>query len=313
MKKSARKIEKLNRKIFKREFFRRISSLRFLYFCGEILILFSLCSIVSAKAKIAVLAPDKSDASRAFAAKLKDALVAVNVKIFDDDLSAAAYEAQAPENHFNQTLAEATRIGAAIGCDFFLLVKSETLRRESLAKGAYVESYAAVYTVSARTGRLIFWRLASFEEKNEDDARAKLFASTNILATEIADKIKKASEREKIEKPAARFEELPTENSPEAKNFRPPLPYRRLRPAYTSQAALYLIEATVDVEIDVDENGAVSSIEIARWAGYGLDEAAAENVKKMNWRAASRDGKPLPTRVLLRYNFKKIEAAETGN
>nr|MBA2621503.1 TonB family protein [Acidobacteriota bacterium] len=257
--------------------------------------------------------PDKSDASRAFAAKLKDALVAVNVKIFDDDLSAAAYEAQAPENHFNQTLAEATRIGAAIGCDFFLLVKSETLRRESLAKGAYVESYAAVYTVSARTGRLIFWRLASFEEKNEDDARAKLFASTNILATEIADKIKKASEREKIEKPAARFEELPTENSPEAKNFRPPLPYRRLRPAYTSQAALYLIEATVDVEIDVDENGAVSSIEIARWAGYGLDEAAAENVKKMNWRAASRDGKPLPTRVLLRYNFKKIEAAETGN
>jgi TonB family protein len=313
MKKSARKIEKVNRKIFKREFFRHVSSLRFLYFCGAVLILFSLCSIVSAQTKIAVLAPDKSDASRAFSAKLKEALARTDAKIFDDDLSAAAYEAQAPENPFNQTLLEAKRVGAAIGCDFFLLVKSATLRRESLSKGEYVESYAALYTVSARTGRLIFWRLASFEAKAEDGARAKLFASANISATEIADKIKQASEREKVEKPAAKFEELPTENSPEAKNFRPPLPYRRLRPAYTSQAGLYLIEATVDVEIDVDENGAIAAVEIARWAGYGLDEATAENVKKMNWRAATRDGKPLPTRVLLRYNFKKIEAAEKDN
>ena len=312
MRKAAHKIEKINRKIFKRAFLRRFSSSRFLYLCAEILILFSLCSIVSAKAKIAVLAPDKSDASRAFAAKL-EAPLAADAKIFDDDLSAAAYEAQAPENPFNQTLREAKRIGAAIGCDFFLLVKSATLRRESLAKGAYVESYAALYTVSARTGQLILWRLASFEEKTEDGARAKLFASASVLAAEIADKIKSADARERIEKPASKFEKLPLENSPEAKNFRPPLPYRRLRPAYTSQAGLYLIEATVDVEIDVDENGTVAAIEIARWAGYGLDEAAAENIRKMNWRAASRDGKSLPTRVLLRYNFKKIEAAEKGN
>jgi TonB family protein len=103
------------------------------------------------------------------------------------------------------------------------------------------------------------------------------------------------------------LEELPAENSPEARNFRPPLPYKRIRPDYTKIANLYGVEATVDAEIDVDENGKILNIEIVRWAGFGLDESVAETIRKMQWRAASRDGKTLPVRVLLRYNFKKIE------
>jgi hypothetical protein len=30
-------------------------------------------------------------------------------------------------------------------------------------------------------------------------------------------------------------------------------------------------------------------------------------VRAMNWRPAMRGGKPLPMRVLLRYNFTKVE------
>ncbi len=56
-----------------------------------------------------------------------------------------------------------------------------------------------------------------------------------------------------------------------------------------------------------DENGKILKVETARWAGFGLDEAVAENVRQMNWRPATRNGKALPIRVLLRYNFKKIE------
>jgi hypothetical protein len=50
--------------------------------------------------------------------------------------------------------------------------------------------------------------------------------------------------------------------------------------------------------------------QIVRWAGYGLDEAVTETVRRMNWRPATRGGKALPIRVLLRYNFKKIEKEE---
>jgi hypothetical protein len=48
-------------------------------------------------------------------------------------------------------------------------------------------------------------------------------------------------------------------------------------------------------------------IGITRWAGYGLDESVIKTINEMQWRAASREGKALPIRVLLRYNFKKIE------
>lgn len=51
-------------------------------------------------------------------------------------------------------------------------------------------------------------------------------------------------------------------------------------------------------------------MEITRRAGYGLDESVAEIIKKMQRRPALREGKPLPIRVLLRYNFKKPESEE---
>ncbi len=282
----------------------------FIQYLFSILLLAACCLPPTVCAqKIAVLAPDKNDASRIFAEKLEDAF-SKNVKILDVSLSDAAFRAQTFEKPFNLTLTEAKNIGAAIGADFFLLVKAENLRRASLAKGDFYESYAAVFTVSARTGRLVLWKLNSFEAEKKELAEGKLFDSVGALATEISDKIKIVNKEEFGEKSTLNFERLPEVNSPEAKNFRPPLPYKRLRPVYTMLANLYSIEATVDVEIDVDETGKILKIETVRWAGFGLDESVAENIKKMNWRPAERSGKTLPIRVLLRYNFKKREAEQ---
>ena len=94
-------------------------------------------------------------------------------------------------------------------------------------------------------------------------------------------------------KPAEKkaIEEVPNENTPEAKNFRPPLPYRRISPEYTKIANYYDVEATVDILIDVDADGKILKTEIVRWAGYGLDESVTETVRKMNWRPAERNRK----------------------
>jgi Gram-negative bacterial TonB protein C-terminal len=257
--------------------------------------------------KIAVLTPEKNEVSKIFAVKFADSF-SENVKIIDSSLSDAAYRAQSFEKPFNITLSEAKNIGAAIGCDYFLLAKSENIRRNSLSKGEYYESYAVVFTVSTRTGKLVFWKLNSFEAEKKDVAEKKLFDSASALAAEISGKIKVISKEELNEKIAPDLERLPEENSAEAKNFRPPLPYKRMRPAYTRLANFYSIEATVDVEIDVDETGKILQIETVRWAGFGLDESVAANVRRMNWRPATRAGKNLPMRVLLRYNFKKLEA-----
>ena len=84
-----------------------------------------------------------------------------------------------------------------------------------------------------------------------------------------------------------------------------PRPYRRMRPEYPETAALADAEATVDVLVDVRADGEVSEVQIARWAGYGLDESTVATVRQMHFFPAMKNGNPIAMRVLLRYNFRK--------
>ncbi len=258
--------------------------------------------------KLAVLTPEKNGQSEIFAEKLGTSL-SEKLRVLDSSLSEAAFLSANPEKPFNLTTQEAKIIGAAIGCDFFLLVKSQNLRRESFARKEYFESYGAVYLVSSRTGRLVFWKLDSFENADPHKAEKQLFDSVNNLTKEVFGKLSTVS-KEEFGEQIPKLEEIPDENSPEAKNFRAPLPYRRISPPYTALANLYSVAATVDIEVDFDETGQILRTEIVRWAGFGLDEAVTETVRKMNWRPATRNKKTLPIRALLRYNFKKLDKEE---
>ena len=82
-------------------------------------------------------------------------------------------------------------------------------------------------------------------------------------------------------------------------------PYRRLIPAYPATAVRAEVEATVDVLVDLDATGEVQNASIARWAGFGLDEATVATVRQLHFFPALRNGVASPIRVLLRYNFRK--------
>jgi TonB family protein len=256
--------------------------------------------------KLAFLAPEKTPSSQVFNEKLEESL-SKDFRILDRSLVETVSRTRS-ENVFNLSISEARNLGAAIGCDYFILLKADTLRRASLSRPVYYESYAVVYLVSSRTGRLIFWNLSKFEADDPAEAEGKMPAATEKLAKEISARLKLSKESTQIEEP--RFAELPDEHSAGSEKFRAPLPYRRLKPRYTEAANLYNIAATVDAAVDLDENGKVLKVEIVRWAGYGLDESVEEVIRKMQWQPALRAGKALPIRVLLRYNFKKLESPE---
>lgn len=255
--------------------------------------------------KIAVLVPEKNEQSSNFAEKLETSLSA-KFKVLDASLSETAFRSAIYETPFNLTTKEAKIIGAGLGCDYFLLVKAANQRRSTFAKPEFYESYAAVYVVSARTGRLVFWTLKTAEAETPAKADKELLSSTDGLPPEIFEKLKVVSKDELNEKPSRNIEELPAEASSGAKIFRPPLPYKRIKPEYTKTAYFYSVEATIDIEIEVDETGRLLKTEIVRWAGFGLDESVTEAIREMQWRPADRSGKTLPMRVLLRYNFKKL-------
>jgi TonB family protein len=171
-----------------------------------------------------------------------------------------------------------------------------------------------MFLVSARTGRLIRWERPNFKAATEVFAEQALLnhLSNGEADAPYATSIHRAFEDERGERQLTTAEEVPViEAAPDddkiaaAEGLRLPRPYRRLVPPYPETAAKAEAEAIVDVLVDLDAGGEVTHVEIARWAGFGLDQATLETVRRLHFFPAMRNGVAIPIRVLLRYNFRK--------
>jgi TonB family protein len=253
--------------------------------------------------RLALLQPTAEAAVPGFADALK-AELSKNLRLVDGDLAAVAFRSVEIPTPFNMSTEDSRRVGSVIGSERFVVVRSTSQRRAGSGGRSYFEAFAAIYDVDARTGLLNRFELASAESDTEPEAAARLLSKVPDLAATIA------NAKPAPQATAANFPEPPPENSLEAAGLKLPNPYKRIRPEYTATAALYGIKATVDIEVDIDADGRIAATRIVRWAGFGLDDAVERAVRSMNWRPAMRNGKSLPMRVLLRYNFRKVEADE---
>ena len=235
------------------------------------------------------------------------------ISVVDRDLSTAAARGARYRGSLNMSLEEARDLGAAIGCDFYVIGDAQNLRRSPSTGPAYFESYASIFLVSARTGKLISWERPSFEVPTAEPAERLLLAhlAKDETRRRYLSALQRAKEEERHEREIAVernipvIEEVADENGSDGQTIRPPRPYRRLRPAYPDTAARADAEATVDVLVDLDKEGEVTRVDVARWAGFGLDEATVNTVRQLHFFPAMRDRAPIPIRVLLRYNFRK--------
>ncbi len=265
---------------------------------------FLLSAVVNAQ-RIAILEPEDKTVEGLGLAVRTD--LAADLKIVDDSMAKAAFRSVSLADPFNLTTSDSRRIGEVLGVNNFILLRSAVQRRASIDRPAYFEAYALVYVVNSRSGSLVGWFRESVEATNEKESRDKLIAASGLLAKRIRASIK-ANQFTIVRD--AKFEEVPAEGSALAKGLRTPVPYRRLRPEYTELASSYGVRATIDIEVDIDSDGSIARTSIERWAGFGLEESVEKAVRSMNWRPAMRNGKPLPMRILLRYNFIKIEKDE---
>jgi TonB family protein len=236
------------------------------------------------------------------------------LRLLDRDAARAAARGMGYTGSLNMTLAEARDLGASVGTDFFITGDAQTLRRSPFTGAPFYEAYASIFLVSSRTGRLIMWERPSHQAQTPDEALKLLLKEVAgaALKRRYLAAIQRTLEEESrmralaVGRSAPVIEEAPDDAAhPAAKGLRLPLPYRRLRPSYPDTAARAEAEATVDVEVEITSEGEVASVEVVRWAGFGLDEATVNTVRQMHFRPAMRDGEPIPMRVLLRYNFRK--------
>jgi hypothetical protein len=234
--------------------------------------------------------------------KISDAFSA-KLQVIDSSLANSAFQAQGFQSPLNLSTTEAKNLGNAIGCNFYLLIKAEILARTSIEKGTFYEAYSALFFVNTITGRLFFWKLLRAEAETPKLAEEKFFYVLDEFLSQSVTEIQLALDIDLKVQNTNRLPEMLSENLPG--NFRPPVPYRQVKPEYPMIASLYLVTATIDVAVDIDEEGKIAQTEILRWAGYGLEESVINAIKSTNWRPAEKQGKPIAVRVLLRYNFKK--------
>jgi len=236
------------------------------------------------------------------------------LRILDRDQARAAARGAGYAGSMNLSLNEARNLGAVLGCDFFILGDAQTLRRSPSTAPAYFDAYASMFLVSARSGRLISWERPTFHAATAvDSEKALLFELSNEdVRHRYVGSIQRVQEDEQNERSLIIDQQTPVieaapdeDKSAEAEGLRLPRPYRRLVPAYPETAARAEAEAMVDVLVDLDANGEVTRVEVARWAGFGLDHATVATVRQLHFFPAMRNGVAIPIRVLLRYNFRK--------
>ena len=276
---------------------------RGIFIAGLLLLVLPVVSNAHAQnATVSVLDFGATPFAQTTADKLRTRLRSLQLTVADADMTRAAdpFGAQRP--------------GRVLGTEFYILGDAQTLRRSSFAKPAYYESYCSLFVVSSRTGRLVMWFRPSVQK--DEPAQAEEELSQQLLSGETIHKIalviRRAREDERNQRmvivPASEpvIEEAPDdEKIAEAQGVRLPRPYRRLRPEYPESAARADAEAIVDVLVDVRADGEVSEVQIARWAGFGLDESTVATVRQMHFFPAMKNGNPIAMRVLLRYNFRK--------
>jgi len=280
-----------------------------------ILLLTSVASIaqsstITIRVAFVGFAPAKpDDRSSAVGSAFAEALARDDRMIMlDHSMVRAALAGIGYDGSINLSTDEARRLSAAIGCDFLIIGKSETLTRSERERESHQETYAGVFIVEARSGALAMF---DFISENAATPAAAELALINRLTARAPVYVKRMIERRlSIQTPPRYFieeiEDLPDPDSPRATGFKPPEFLNRVKPEYSSAAEQADITATVEARVVFNTNGEIGQVQITRWAGFGLDESAEHAISQLKFQPATRDGKPVGARALIRYNFRRL-------
>ena len=244
---------------------------------------------------------------------VKEALARdTRVSIIDPDQVAAAVRGARYDGSINLSSEAARELGAAVGCDFFVIGKAELVTRSDRENRSFVEALIGVFIVDGRGGALVLFDFIAKQEASEEHAaKSAAEALRERLSTYIDALVQWGSSRRRGAQPSGEpAEEMPDENSPRRDGFKAPEFLNRVRPDYPDEADRADISATVEARAVLSSKGEIGEIEIIRWAGYGLEASAVRAIRQLKFTPATRDGKPVSVRAVIRYNFRRSRGTD---
>ncbi len=238
------------------------------------------------------------------------------VALIDPSIVRSALAGIGYDGSINMSKDEARKLGAAIGCDFFIVGKAETLIRSDHENEAHEEAYTGVMIVDGRTGALMDFDFISNNASTRESALQALTKTLDARAAGYVDRMIQVRARARTPRSsdstsaastaADLVEDVPGEGSSRSAGFKPPEFINRVKPGYAAQAEMADITATVEAMVVFRANGEIGAIEITRWAGFGLDESAERAIRQLRFKPATRDGNAINVRAMIRYNFRRI-------
>lgn len=232
-----------------------------------------------------------------------------HLDLLDEALARLATRGAGYDGSLNLSRGEARALGHSLGCDFYFLGRILITRRAVSADQFYFEALAGLFVVETRAGALTLFVFDRAQAEDEQKARDRLEEMVKREWPRCVSAIVSARKRQAEGiKTVARAADPLIEvfpDDPDAEGMERPVFYQRLKPAYTEQADLAGIMATVELEAVFGADGKVREVEVARWAGFGLDESAVDTVRQLSFKPARRDGKDVTIRALVRYNFRR--------
>jgi TonB family protein len=254
-------------------------------------------------------------ASRALDAALADSISNDHrVTLVDQSIVRSALAGFGYDGSINMTKDEARKLASAIGCDFFIIGKAEAFTRSERSNESHEQAYAGVMIVEGRTGALTLFDFISGKAPTREEAAQSLVKSLGVRMNGYLDRMIKVREQMATQTGATEtaeagpvdiIEDIPSEDSPRSLGFKPPEFLNRVKPDYTAEAELADITATVEAMVVFGSNGELERIEITRWAGFGLDESSERAIRQLRFKPATRDGRPISVRAMIRYNFRR--------
>jgi hypothetical protein len=206
---------------------------------------------------------------------------------------------------------EARGLGAAIGCDFFIIGKKDVSTRSQTKGESHEEALIGVMIVDGRTGALAVFDILNEKAATKEAAIAAAMKAIESRAQSYVDRMNECrAARETMTRPktanSERIEDLPDAETAVGAGFKPPEFSNRVKPEYTESAERADISAIVEAVAVFRVNGEIGEVQIIRWAGFGLDESAERAIRNLNFKPATRDGKSISVRATVRYNFRRV-------
>ncbi len=219
----------------------------------------------------------------------------------DSDMAASIARGLELPELFNLSLREAAGLGAAIGVDGYILARLKSFDRVGSGGRLYGESFLAVAVVGSRSGKLLDFQF--YESQGRDTEESAQMVIKDALLT-LPDLLKRF--REGYLKQFHPPETDPMDAGAIQPSKSAPEVLERSRPAYSEIAEKMHYSARVELEVVLRGDGSVGRVSVTRWAGHGLDEAAIAAIRRLRFRPALLEGKPVNCLISAVYNFNYI-------